>query len=404
MSRVVRIGAALGGAAILAALAASVALAQGELLGGKLRTGDTVTVGADESVDGDLYVLGGTVTVDGSVDGDLTALGGQVLLNGIVSGDVLAAGGTVSISGDVAGDIRSSGGQITLNGTVGEDVLAAGGQMTLQGGGTIEGDLIVTGGQVTVAGTVAGNIEANAGTYSRSGSVGGTEHVVQGDAGEDEEESRGEDVAESALGAFRHFVVLLLLGALILLLAPRFLTGSESTLSARPAASLGFGAIAFVGYVVFVIIALVAIVLLGVLLGLLQLGALAAIDVVGGLLSVFVVSFLFVVVAAFVADLVVGLSIARLVAREPMPSWWQQFGILAAGVAVVVIVTSLPIIGGIAKLLVILFGLGALVLTARAWWTGRGAATPPPAVPPAPEPSVPAPGPSAPPPMAAPPG
>jgi len=43
-----------------------------------------------------------------------------------------------------------------------------------------------------------------------------------------------------------------------------------------------------------------------------------------------------------------------------------------------VIVTSLPIIGGIAKLLVILFGLGALFLAARSAWSGRGSAPAPP--------------------------
>jgi len=40
----------------------------------------------------------------------------------------------------------------------------------------------------------------------------------------------------------------------------------------------------------------------------------------------------------------------------------------------VVIVTSLPIIGRIAKLLVVLFGLGALLLAAWAGWRGRGSA------------------------------
>lgn len=382
MSRKARIGAAVVVATLLAALAASVVLAQGELLGGKLRTGTTVTVGAGESVEGDLYVLGGTVVVDGSVDGDLTAAGGQVTLNGPVTGDVLAAGGSVSIAGDVAGDLRVSGGQITLNGPVGEDVVAAGGQTTVQGGATIDGDLVVSGGQVAMGGAVAGNIEANAGTYSRTGTVGGTEHVVQGDQGEADEEDRA-DLADDAIDALRHFVVLLLLGAALLWLLPRVLTSAETALRERPAASLGFGALTFVGYVVFVVIAMIVIVLLAILLGLAQLGALAAIDIVGGLLAIFVVTFGFIVAVAFVADLVVGLGLARLVAPNSETAWWQQFGILAAGVAVVVIVTSLPIIGGIAKLLVVLFGLGTLFLAARSGWRGRGTISPPAPPPPA---------------------
>jgi cytoskeletal protein CcmA (bactofilin family) len=373
LPRSTRIGVALAAAIILAAVAASVAFAQGELLGGKLRTGDTVTVGADEAVDGDLYVIAGTVTVDGSVDGDLTAFGGQVQLNGTVSGDLLAAGGTVTIAGDVEGDLRTSGGQVTLNGSVGEDVIAAGGQTTVQGGASIEGDLVVSGGQVTMGGAVAGNIEANAGTYSRTGTVGGTEHISQGDrGGADDDEA--DDFADDALDAFRHFVVLLLIGAALLWLLPRVLGSAETALRERPAASLGFGVLAFLGYVVLLVIAIILIVLLAILFGVLQLGALVAIEIVAGLLAIFVVSFGFVVAVAFLADLVVGLGIARLMARNLEAGWWQRFGMLAAGVAVVVIVTSLPIVGGIAKLLVILFGLGALFLAAWAAWRGRGSA------------------------------
>ena len=100
MSRVLRRSVAFAAAALIVVLAASLVLGKGQLLGGKLRTGDTVTVPADETWDGDLYLLGGRVSVAGSVDGDLTVLGGQVDVGGSVTGDVLAAGGNVSIAGD----------------------------------------------------------------------------------------------------------------------------------------------------------------------------------------------------------------------------------------------------------------------------------------------------------------
>ena len=121
----------LGAAAIVLLLlvsATSIVLAQESVLDGKLRTGETVMVPANESVDGDLYLVGGTVTMDGNVDGDLTVVGGQVTVNGTVTGDVLAAGGMISIGGTIEGDLRQAGGQTTLGGDVGEDVLAAGGR------------------------------------------------------------------------------------------------------------------------------------------------------------------------------------------------------------------------------------------------------------------------------------
>jgi hypothetical protein len=44
---------------------------------------------------------------------------------------------------------------------------------------------------------------------------------------------------------------------------------------------------------------------------------------------------------------------------------WADFGLLAIGVAIVVVLTSLPIVGGWLKLVVVALGLGAL-------WLARG--------------------------------
>ena len=67
MSRWLRRGAALAAAVLLLVLVAGMVLGKGQLLGGKLRTGDNVTVPADEKWRGDLYLLGGRVTMAGFV-------------------------------------------------------------------------------------------------------------------------------------------------------------------------------------------------------------------------------------------------------------------------------------------------------------------------------------------------
>lgn len=370
MSRWLRRGAAFAAAALILVLAAGLVLGKGQLLDGKLRTGDKVTVPADEKWQGDLYLVGGRVTVAGTVDGDLTVLGGQVDVTGTVTGDVLAAGGNVSISGDVQGDARIAGGQVDLAGSVAEDVAVTGGQVTVPSGGEIGGDLIVTGGQVSMAGSVAGSVEGSAGDYSSGGSVGGTEHValVRNQPGP-------RAAAEPLLDGLRHFLVVFLLGALLLWLLPRGMAAAGRVLRERPGRALGGGLLAFVGYIAFVIAALLAMVLLAILFGLLQVGSLVAIDILGGLLAIFVVTFVFVLAIAFAADALVGLTVARwamarLATGATGPagaaeSRWQELGLLAAGAAGVVILTSVPILGGWVKLGVILFGLGAFAI---AWW------------------------------------
>lgn len=367
MSRWLRRGMAFAAAALILVLAAGLVLGKGQLLGGKLRTGDNVTVPADESWDGDLYLLGGRVTVAGFVDGDLTVLGGQVDVTGTVTGDMLAAGGNVSIGGVVRGDVRLAGGQINVGGTVAEDVAATGGQVTVPAGADIGGDLIVAGGQVTMSGSVGGSVEGSAGSYSAGGAVGGTEHVVVAP-----NQPVPAAAAEPLLDALRHFVVVFLIGALLLWLLPRGMAAAGRVLRDRPWRALGGGALAFVGYIAFLVAAIIAMVLLAILFGLLQVGSLLAIDVIGGLLAIFVVTFLFVLAVAFAADALVGLTVARWAAARMATgmnaeSRWQELGLLAAGAAGVVIVTSIPIVGGWLKLAVVLFGLGAFAV---AWWHG----------------------------------
>jgi hypothetical protein len=376
MSRWLRRAAAIAAAALILVLAASLVLAKGQLLGGKLRTGDNLNVAADEKWRGDLYLLGGRVTVAGFVDGDLTVFGGQVDVTGTVTGDVLAAGGTVSVGGIVRGDVRAAGGQLTIGGTVHQDVAATGGQVTIPASGEIGGDLIVSGGQVSMAGSVGGSIEGSAGTYNSSGRVGGTEHVVVAPS-----QSLPVAASEPLLDALRQFVVVFLFGALLLWLLPRRMAAAGHVLHDRPWQALGGGALAFVGYIAFVIAAAIAVILLGILFGLLQVGALVAIDIFGGLLAITVVTFLFVLAVAFVADALVGLTLARWAASRmanPMGAegMGQRLLLLAAGAAVVVIVTSVPIVGGWVKLAVVLFGLGAFAVAWWHSWRSRPAAPP----------------------------
>jgi hypothetical protein len=368
MNRILRPGVAIGAALVMLLLLATLVLAETRLLDGKLRTGDTVTVPASEGVADDLYVLAGTATIDGSVDGDILVFGGQVSVNGDVTGDLIVAGGTVTIAGDVQGDGRVAGGTLTVAGAIGEDLVIAGGQTTLAGGSSVGGDLVASGGSVSVGGDVAGNIEASAGAYSRTGTVGGVENVVQSpEDGGPPPRTAGDMV----LDAIRHFVILLILGALALWLVPRALRASDETLRREPLLAVGGGLATLIGYVVFVIAALLLMILLAIAFGLLQVAALVGIELVAGLLTIGVVSFLFILAVAYFADLVVGLALGRLVASGSLVSRWQELGLLAAGAAVVVILTSLPAVGFLAKLVVICLGLGAMAVAAWRRWRGR---------------------------------
>jgi hypothetical protein len=369
-------------------LLASLVLAT-DRLGGKLRFGNTIVVPASEIVDHDLYAFAGNITMDGTVNGDLVVAGGNVRVNGTVTGDVVAAGGMVDLAGNVKGDVRVVGGQVTVGGVVGEDLVAGAGQLSVTQ--SVGGDLIFAAGNATMDGRVIGSIEGSAGSYQRTGSFGGTENVSVGQRGVAPTPTAGNVL----FNALRQFVVVLLFGALALWLLPRGVRATEDVLRRRTLASLGFGALALIGYLVVWILVVILIILLAIVLGLLTFGALATIEAVAGILALGVLTFTFVLVIAFIADALVGLTIGRLIVpalgmRGPTSDRWQELGVLALGVALVVIATSLPAIGGIVKLGVALLGLGALTIVAWGAWRGMRPAPSAPPVPstsPAPPPA-----------------
>jgi cytoskeletal protein CcmA (bactofilin family) len=337
------------------------AAAQQTELGGKVRSGQEVTIPATETVQGDLVASAGTVRVDGRVDGDLVASGGQVTVAGTVTGDVLVGAGSTTISGDVGGDLRVGTGQARIEGRVGEDVLLGAGQAAITPTARIGGDLIFGTGRMQLDGAVAGNVLGSTGSYTKGGSVSGTEQVNV----RQPEAAAEPTLADRAVDLLRRYVSVLVIGVLLLWLLPRVLRGAADAARGRPLLSFGVGILGFIAVIVLVVLVILVTGLVAVVLGLLGLGSLTAVTVVGGILVAAVVVFLFVVAVAFGAHATVGLALGRLLFRGDGGSFPRWLGALALGVLVVVLLAAIPVVGGWLEALVVLLGLGALLLTAR---------------------------------------
>jgi cytoskeletal protein CcmA (bactofilin family) len=338
------------------------AAAQQSELGGKVRSGREVTIPAGETVQGDLIASGGTVRVDGRVDGDLVASGGQVVVAGTVTGDVLAAAGSTTVSGEVGGDLRAASGQARIEGRVGEDVTLGVGQATVASGAQIGGDLIFGAGRMQMDGEVAGNVLGSTGNYAESGTVGGSEQVnIQ-----EPEPQQEPTLADRVLGGLRRYVSILAIGALLLWLAPRLLRGAADAARGRALVSLGIGLLGFVAVIVALVLLVLVTVLVAIVLALAGLGSLTGLTVFGGLLVAAVLVFLFILAVVFAAPAAVGLALGRLLLRGEDRSYLSRLGALALGVLVVVLVAAIPLLGGFLEALVVLVGLGALLLMARA--------------------------------------
>jgi hypothetical protein len=346
-----------------------------------VRQGDTIVVGANETINDDLYAFGSTVTILGTVNGDVFTAGGNITMSGTVNGDLFAAGGTTTVSGQVRQSVRAAGGTVMLNGSIGEDALAAGGTTGVGASASIGRDLLAATGTASISGPVTRNVLVSGGDVSLAGPVGGyvkaeaeTLRLANGAqvaGGLTYTSPRQAEIASGATvgGATQRFepqvrqqpagpfsgpaaavidwirglVGLSVLGLAIVFLFPRFSQRELDVSRRSPWASLGLGFALLVGVPIFA----VAVLIIGAILG-------------GWWLALFVL-------AAYAAALGVGYimsalfigrsAIAVLRISEQHSAWY-----VVEGLALLGLVSLVPFVGGLIGLLAVVFGLGALTL------------------------------------------
>lgn len=139
---------------------------------GSFRTGNDVTVSEGQALDSSLFASGHTIDIAGSVDGDVFCVGQDVNITGNVTGDVICAGQTVHVSGTVGGNIRVVGQTVTVGGATARSLSAAGQNVTLDSAGTVRGDTSLAGQNVTLNGAVARDLAAGGNSVMINGTVG----------------------------------------------------------------------------------------------------------------------------------------------------------------------------------------------------------------------------------------
>ncbi len=347
------------------------------------RQGQVVTVSAGETVDDDLYAFAATINILGTVCGDVVAFGGNVTVDGTVVGDLIVGAGTATVNGQVGGSVRVGSGTVTIDGRVGEDVVVGSGTLTLGGSSRIGRDLLAAGGSGTLSGDVARNVRAATGDMTLDGRIGGDtvldvgtlrlsdRAMLQGALVYTSERDattaagavvRGSverrtppratpiDPTARALGAgidwLRGFVAFALLGLVMVVVLPGSTRRSADTLVASPLVSLGLGA----GVLLGVPLVALLVFIVGLLIG-------------GWWLGLVALALYFVAIAASVP--VMALAIGRwLFARMGRGDRGLVWALLL-GLIILLLMTAVPVVGGVVLLLAVLLGLGALTVAAR---------------------------------------
>jgi hypothetical protein len=374
----------------------------GEIHGHLIGAARTAAIYGD--VSGSIYLLAGQFDMHGSVGRDLHSAG--IVLHVYESTEfeagssLLAANlsNRIDAGTEIPGSLISIGYQLIADGDVGREVSFWGSALTI--GGHVQGGVTATVGDSDSSGA-ARQIETLLIPFrfdvelidpglilSETGSVDGilsykgpTAGIIDGETSRIVFDSTGETPivastpVEAARGlglyfeeVFRDWLTLVVIGAVGLLLVPRVLLSPLRPLQLRPLSTLGVGMLSFIlSFPIVLIIALISLIIV-IVLSLLPVDQIAMIGgVVLGLANIGGAS-VFYFAAIFIARIIVGLAIGRLMLRLVRHDDYNlrdQFISLAVGLWALVMLTNIPIVGLVFTAIALFLGLGALLSVLR---------------------------------------
>ena len=361
---------------ILALVSGGSALAQDVSVPG---LNEDVTVAKDEVIEGPYIATGDNITVSGTINGDAYIVGSVVTIDGEINGDLLVGGGVVTIKGKVSDDVRAGGGMVTIDGRVGRNVTALAGTVTFGSDADIDGDVITAGGTFAHL----GNIDGKALIYSSNTTLGGRvgkdvtvaaekisvlktalldgslsytadkEASVSAEArivGAVKRTATGKALTQVGSSArrglsgvrfgvnFLSYLSMLLLGLIILKVAPRQATAVAKLMGEKPWQSLGFGFLGLVLTPIVIVVLMVSVI-----------GMPAAAILGGGYILIIGTSSLFT--GLFVGQKVFGLANFK----------ENAYAMLTVGLLLLQLILALPVVGGFVRFLSVLAVFGATI-------------------------------------------
>lgn len=338
------------------------------------RQGQTVTIGPNEVINDDLYVAANTIDIQGTINGSLIAVGNTITVSGLVTRDVNATGTNIAVPGEVQGSARLAGSQVTVSGKIDGDLIAAGSMLTLTGQGSVGRDVLAAGSTVAFIGPIARNVKVAGSDVTFSGPVGGnvtaydttlkldTGAAIQGNLQYTSNQnvsiaggaavtgstqrftpSNGPTIGSYLLGWIQTLVGFFLLGLLVIFLVPRFNTRAVDAYRKAPWSRLAVG----LSVLMVVPVVAVAAFVLGLFVG----GWWLAFFLMAGYMLALALGF------TLVGEMVGRFTLERLGQRNV-----HALVALLIGLVILLVVSSIPVIGWLVGLLAVIYGIGAVIM------------------------------------------
>lgn len=322
--------------------------------------------------------LSHTVDSGGTVPGNITNVGYQLVVDGDVGGEINFWGAALNIDGQVAQDVTATVGDSQTDGSSSQIE-------TLLIPFPIEVELVDPGLVLGEAGRIDGQLTYRAPNPARLDGATALPPVHRGDLSVQEEgtpvERSARSVGRYLQDVFREFIGLAVIGLLAVTLVPTAVQSPMRAVRAHPLSSLGVGMLSFIMSFPIVLIFALLSVLIVLLLALLPLDNLVLFTgIVLGLANIGGAS-IFYFTAIYIARLVVGLAIGRVIFRLLLQerddgSWRYLVGSMLLGLWLLAMLGTIPVVGWGFNALALFVGLGGILSVLRAQLARLGSTDP----------------------------
>jgi hypothetical protein len=339
---------------------------------------------AGVTVDDDVWLVNNDVTVDGAVNGDLIAVGERITVNGPVSGSAVLLGDTVTIRGQVLGGAYVAALNVGLGprAAVGRSAYLVGVDVRTEPGSAVGRDITIGAYRATIGGQIERDLKTLAVLLDLQGQLRhggrgpqvGLRRLVRnpdwaawmgsgdviwsvadvsrrpagrpGVVDAPETEAAGSPLADWPGGFLRNMVILLLMGVLLLWLAPGPTARWTERIRTEALPAAGYGMLVFVVFYLAAAAVAALILVAGLVLALARLGG-SVLPLYGfGFFGLGFALSTFTLFYSTVSQVILALVIGALVLRRVAPARAAERALaLVVGATVLSAWVAAPIVG-----------------------------------------------------------
>lgn len=328
----------------------------------------TVSVAKTEIVNDDLFIGAQTVDIAGTVNGDVFIGAQTVKITGIINGNLHVGANTLDITGTVKGNVYAGAQNVLVSGsTIGGSLLVGAATVSVDKDTVIGGSLLAGAGSLSIDSQVKRSVYAGTGnltvgnnarigrdlyyasgenqaSISGSAKIAGTVYKSEVETGEKEVKTMQKQAPTFAKGlrfgsTLISFIGALIVGLLYFKFFPKNFAENSKFVTNSFWKSLGTGFLVTIALVPGLLILLITVV---------------GIPVAGVAVVVFALY-------SYLAKIVVGSALGNWLSPK-LKIKISVYGALALGLLAFYIVKMIPFVGGLAGLVVLWAGLGALSL------------------------------------------